>query len=47
MITSSEKSLRRSNYNTRKLRQLAYIWRRGRRSLRQLRQGMQQEQQLS
>jgi hypothetical protein len=47
VIASSKKSLRRSIYNTRKLRQLAYIRRRGGRSLRQLRQSMQQEQQLS
>jgi hypothetical protein len=47
VIASSNKSLKRSNYNTRKLRQLAYVRSRGRRSVRQFNRGVQQGQQLN
>jgi hypothetical protein len=46
VIASSNKGLRRSNYNTRELRQLAYVRNRGRRSFRQSNRGVQQGQQL-
>ena len=43
MIASSNKGLKKSNYNTRELRQLAYARIGGRRSSRQLNRGVQQE----
>jgi hypothetical protein len=45
VIACNNKGLKKSNDNTRKLRQLAYVRSQGRRSSRLLRQGVQQEQQ--
>jgi hypothetical protein len=45
VIACDNKGSKKSNDNTRKLRQLAYVRGRGRRSSRLLRQGVQREQQ--
>jgi hypothetical protein len=46
VIARSTSSVRRSDINTRELRQLAYVRIRGRRSFRQSNRGVQQGQQL-